>query len=168
MRTLRTRNRKAALDAAFELEEEENWNSDSEGMSEREIDLNMPPCPPRARSVPGDATERTGAWMKRHGGLAKKRKLVIPTSPIVSYSAVVETVKEEDNDEDDDDDEDEDEELLTERGRIRWRSWIPLPTRLLRTRSCPKLPSEKEDSGKEGKNVKKRSSWHSPFSLGRT
>ncbi|KAJ5342049.1 hypothetical protein N7541_011173 [Penicillium brevicompactum] len=154
LRTVRTRNRKAAVDAAFEFDEQEAWNSDSEGMSESEIVLDMPPCPPRARSVPADSTEKTGTWMKYHGGLAKKPEVVLPTLPIVHYSATIETVEEED------DDEDEDEESLAERG-IRWRSWIPLPTRLLRSRSCPKLPSLKDDAEKDGENVKKRSTWQS-------
>lgn len=125
LQTLRTRDQgqrrdRTALDAAFELEDEE-WYSDSEGLTESEIDLNMP-----AGTDGSCAADKTKSRIVHRVGPARKARLVIPTTPIVSYSAAVETGEEDD----------EIEEPVAQRG-IWWRSWLPLPTRLLVSKEEP-------------------------------
>lgn len=152
MRRLRTRNRgrgpsRAALDAAFEIEEEE-WYSDSEGMTESEIDLNMPPGCAGTRSSPADAAGKTDNRMVHHRGPARRARLVIPSTPIISHCAIVETEEEDDDDEE-----------PAPRG-ISWRSWIPLPTRLLRTQSDLKEAlTEKELAEKKAAAACKSAVW---------
>lgn len=127
MRQLKTRNRSAALNAALEYDEED-WNSDSDDETESDIDLNMPSSPNFARSNPTD-TFTTETRMKIHGGLARRAGCVIPSTPIVFHRAVIEDGEVEEDIEMD----------LVERSP-RWRSWIPLPTRLLQTRSRTQSP----------------------------
>ena len=155
IRTMKTQQRLAALNAAFGYNDEEDkyWNSDSEAETESNISLNMPPFRNFARPISADTVEQLEEWVELRDGLARNPELVIPISPIVSYTALIESV--------DDEEEAEEENFQSvvqepevKRG-LRWRSWIPLPTRLLRARSYRRLASINDDDVSGGEPLAK-------------
>lgn len=166
--TLKTRQRLAGINAAFGYNEEEEYcTSDSEPETESEIDLNMPPYRDFTPFIPTYNVEKLEEWAELRDGLAQKTELVIPTSPIVSYNALIEYV--EGQQEEEEEEERDLKEAEAERGS-RWRSWIPLPTRLLRRRSYRKLTSANGDDPSEGEPLiesvpKKRSALRSLIPL---
>jgi vacuolar-type H+-ATPase subunit I/STV1 len=149
IRTLKTRQRLAEINAAVGYSEEEEYcTSDSEPESESEVDSTMPSYRSSTPSIPTDTVEKLEEWAEIRDGLAQKTALVIPTSPIVSYNTLIEYVEDrhEEKDEEESSEEEEEEEEGEEEGeedeRIsRWRSWIPLPTRLLQRRFYLKVTS---------------------------
>lgn len=162
MRTLKTRSQLAALNAALDFNGED-WNSgsDDNGESESDVDLEMPISPTFSRHNAAESVEKTEPGLRLCDGLARKAELIIPSTPIVSYSAVIETVQTEE--------EDDTEETWVERG-LQWQSCIPLPTRLPLIQSRQKSVNANEDLVSEAEPLikgvsKKRSTWQSLIPL---
>lgn len=150
MCTLKTRSQLAALNAALDFNAED-WNSGSEGETESDVDLEMPLSPNFSGHIAAESVEKTETGLRLCDGLARKADMIIPSTPIVSYSAAIEAVQTEEEDD-------------TE------EHWIPLATRLPRIQSRQKSLSTHEDFVSEAEPLikgvsKKRSTWQSLIPL---
>jgi hypothetical protein len=168
LRTLKTRKRLDNINDEAKYSEEDEI-SDSEAESESGIDLNMPAFRNFAPPNSADTIERLEEWAELHDGLARRTEVIIPTAPFVSYNALIEDL--EDDGEVDENEEPESvvQEAQVRRG-LRWRSWIPLPTRLLQARSYQRLVSVNADDVLENDPLiksepKKRPGFQSLLSL---
>lgn len=122
-----------ALNDAYQYSDEDDWTTDDSDAEELDMETLFSQSPALIRRNPTDRDENEETRASFHGGPARTPDIVQQSSPHLSSVALVEHT--------DDDEDDGDEYVYGDsvqppqpRSRVHrsWRSWIPLPSRLMR------------------------------------
>lgn len=121
----------AALNDAFQYSDEDDWTIDDSDAEELEMETLFSQSPSLTSRTFTDRAENRGTRASFHRGPARMPTLVQQSSPHLSCVALVEYANDYADDE-----EEPLQEPQTQTSRS-WRSWIPLPTRLVRNQQTP-------------------------------